>query len=356
MEVMPKRHLEASTEQARAAARKQLGPLKQLTVQPVTRARYESSRTEFYQWLASENLALPSTPYQLDLLISDYLEALWASGKGRTVGSTILAALQDQQPHLKGRLKLSWRLMKTWVSNEIPNRAPPLSADVLHLLVGYSMFKEWHLFATSLLVAFHGLLRTGELLGVLNRHVAISGPKGPATISLGLTKSGKRQGAAESVTFHAEDVCRRLYQWKQSSPAHASLTGSNYAWRKRFATVLTAVGLDGIDYRPYSLRRGGATHFFQLYGNFDKILVLGRWQSIATARLYINEGLAVQAELSIPWSPFTRNLRSQYLKSLTVSLPKLDPSTKKASSQGRGSRKQQKKSKSKGKNGSSPGV
>lgn len=131
-------------------------------------------------------------------------------------------------------------------------------------------------------------------------------------------------------------MCRRLYQWKQSVHPNTSLTGSSYAWRKQFSAVLTAVGLTDFDFRLYSLRRGAATHYFQLYGNFDKLLMMGRWQAVATARIYINDGLSVLAEMSLPWNPYTKNLRSQYLKSLTSSLPKLDPSTKKYSSQARG--------------------
>lgn len=333
---MPKRHLEGQNDEERAKIRKQLGSLKQLTVQPVTRARYVKAREEFYEWLAHENLVLPTSAFQLDLVVSDYLEHLWAIGKGRSFGSTILAAIQDQQPHLKGKLKLSWRLMKTWVTQEVPNRAPPLSLDALHLMVGYSLFKGQPLFALSLLVGFHALLRTGELLGLCARHVSVSGPKGPAVISLGLTKAGKRQGAAESVTINSEDVCRRLHQWKVAVHPNSSLTGSSYAWRKQFSSVLTATGLDHFDFRPYSLRRGAATHYFQLYGNFDKLLIMGRWQAVATARIYINSGLAVLAEMTFPWTSFSRNLRSQYLKSLTVPLPKLDPGTKKESSQNRG--------------------
>lgn len=51
---MPKRHLEASTPEARAKIRKNLGRLKSLTVQPVTRRRYEEARESFYSWLRQE--------------------------------------------------------------------------------------------------------------------------------------------------------------------------------------------------------------------------------------------------------------------------------------------------------------
>ena len=331
---MPKRVLEAHTEEGRAKQRKTLGTLKSLTVQPVTRARYTDAKNQFFEWLRNEGLVLPQSAYHLDLVVSDYLEALWAQGKGRTHGSNILAALQDVQPHLKGKLKGSWRLMKTWVTHEVPNRAPPLSLDVLHLLVGYALFKQKPIFALSLLLAFHALLRTGELLGLCAKHISISKAKGPAIISLGLTKAGKRQGAAESVTVHAEDVCRRLYQWKQHVKANTSLTGPAHIWRQQFAAYLSALNLSHFEYRPYSLRRGGATYYFNLLGSFDKLLVLGRWQAAATARIYINDGLSVLTELNIPWNPYLRNLRSQYLKSLTHTLPKLELT--KQASKGRG--------------------
>ena len=267
--------------------------------------------------------------------MSDYLEHLWAQGKGRTCGSNLLASLQDTQPHLKGKLKSSWRLMKTWVTHEIPNRAPPLSEDTLHLLVGYALFKSDHVFALSLLLGFHGLLHTGELLNLKAKDISISKAKGPAVVSLGLTKSGKRQGAAESVTIHSEDVCRRLHQWKQAVSPHASLTGPSHVWRKTFNEYLQKTNLEDLQYRPYSLRRGGATHYFQRWGAFDRLLHFGRWQSVSTARLYVNEGLAVLTELTIQWTSFQKTLRNQYTRSFTKPLPKLDNTTRKSQARGR---------------------
>lgn len=340
---MPKRLLEKATEEERAKQRKAIGSLKSLTVQPVTRQRYQEARELFYKWLESENLTMAHTAFYLDLQVSDYLEYLWSQGKGRTTGSNLLAGLQDAQPHLKGKLKSSWRLMKTWVTHEVPNRAPPMSLEVLHLLVGYALFRNEHSFALSLLLGFHALLRTGELLAVQAKHVSVPKARGPAVISLGYTKTGKRQGAAESVTLHNEDVCRRLHQWVQHVPNHAFLTGKSYSWRKTFNTFVDNLGLTELAYRPYSLRRGGATHYFSMGGSFDKLLLLGRWQAAATARLYVNEGMSVLTEMKIPWTPFLRNLKAQYLKSLTQPLAKLERTKDKHPSQARGRRKGAKK-------------
>eukprot|EP00435_Cladocopium_sp_Y103_P053819 s178_g17.t1 len=150
-----------------------------------------------------------------------------------------------------------------------------------------------------------------------------------------LTKAGKRQGAAESVTIHSADVCRRLFQWKSCASPETLLCGAAHKWRKQFADVVSAVGFQDFDYRPYSLRRGGATHLFQVQGRFDALLVLGRWQAASTARIYINSGLAVLAEISIPWNPFIRNLRSQYLAGLTKPLAKLELTNQRSQIRGR---------------------
>ena len=136
--------------------RKQIGTLKQLTVQPVTRPPYNQALHDFFEYLNGIKQPLPGQAKGLDLVVSDYLEHLWAQGSGRTEGSNILAALQDTQPHLKGKLMQSWRLMKAWVVHEIPNRAPPLSLQCLEIMVGYSLFKGVAEFALILLVFFFG--------------------------------------------------------------------------------------------------------------------------------------------------------------------------------------------------------
>ena len=342
---MPKRHLEAHTTEARAKMRKQLGTLRQLTVQPTTRKRYDQALSDFFKFLKTIRRSIPSSAHELDLLVSDFLEQLWAEGQGRSAGSNVLAALQDSQPHLKGKLLQSWRLMKTWVVHEVPNRAPPLPLEHLEAMVGYNLFKQRPLFALSLLVGYFGLLRTGEILSLTAGQVSVENPKGPAVISLGLTKAGKRQGAAESATIHVEDVCRRLHQWKMHATNHTKLATSNYQWRKIFNDTLRALEFDSVDFRPYSLRRGGSTHFFTRQGSFDKLMVLGRWQAVKTARIYVNEGVAVLAELNLKLTPLAKTVRQQYLRSFIQSLPKLSPAPKRCRPGGRG-KAPQKRSKS----------
>ena len=159
---------------------------------------------------------------------------------------------------------------------------------------------EHYEFALSLLVGFHGLLRTGELLGIQAWQVNITGASCPAVISLGLTKAGKRQGAAESITITELSVVRLLWVWKQRVPSHSFLTEKPHVWRSLFADCINKLKLSQWEFRPYSLRRGGATHLFVKCGSLDRVLLAGRWTAIKTAKVYLNSGLAMLTEIQIP--------------------------------------------------------
>lgn len=330
----PKRkRLEGRTKEERQRLRKSLGSLRSLTVQPATKKRYNLAIDKFLSFLNQEGLQLPKERHRLDALTSEYMEHLWSSGEGRALASDTVAGLQDLDPRLKGQLPCTWRLLKVWHANEVPNRAPPFPQVVIDAIVGYCLLHEKSLFALSILLGFYGMMRTGEVLQLRRNQVELNGPDGPAILSLGLTKSGKRQGAAESITITVHEVCRRLWQWKSSS--HTYLAPSSSCWRKEFGNILEALGLTSFGFRPYSLRRGGATFWFTKHGSLDRLLLQGRWQAVRTARIYINEGLSVLAEMHVP-SHKLRGFCHIYKRSLTSDLPQLEHTRKARSSGGRG--------------------
>ena len=248
-------------------------------------------------------------------------------GGGRSLASDTIAGLQHYDPKIKGHLAGSWRLLKTWVANEIPSRAPPLTEEALHTMVGYALFHKQVAFALSLLLGFYGLLRTGELLNLRNKDIVQESANSVAVISLGMTKGGQRAGAAESVTITEVETLRRLWQWKQSCTKGTSLCPTPYQWRKLFSDTVTALGLEDYQYRPYSLRRGGATFFFNKHGQLDRLLIQGRWQSAKTARLYINSGLAILAENQLKLAPHAKVFHNQFVQSKRSPLPKLEHAT-----------------------------
>eukprot|EP00435_Cladocopium_sp_Y103_P073912 s436_g45.t1 len=277
-----------------------MGSLKSLTIQPRTRARYDKAKAKFYEYLRFNSLELPTQKSLLDGLLCDYLENLWATGEGRALASDTLAALQDTSPRIKGSIPGAWRLLRTWLTNEIPNRAPPLPERMVHALAGYFLFHRQPRMALSLLLGFYSMLRTGELLGIRNKDVTVDVLNTTAVISLGFTKGGKRTGASESTTVAVTEVVRRLAQWKRNTPPGSLLCPKPSTWRKSFSQAIAALSLETWEFRPYSLRRGGATFWFGKHGSLDRILLQGRWMAARTARTYLNEGLAVLAEMNLP--------------------------------------------------------
>lgn len=185
-----KAHLEGCSKEERAKQRQNLGTLKQLAIQPQTHKRYQAARERFFAYLSENHLELPRCIPAFDDLLSDYVEHLWASGEGRALASDSVAAMQDAEPRLKGSLQGTWRLLKTWHTNEVPNRAPPLPEAVLEATLGWCLFHEDYAFGVSLLLGFYGLLRTGELLSVCNHHIFMTAPDKPAVVALGLVTVG----------------------------------------------------------------------------------------------------------------------------------------------------------------------
>ena len=98
------RLLEAQKPEDRAKQRQKLGTLRELTVQPTTRARYNVATDAFLNFLKAEKLELPGNKKDMDPLVCDYLKHLWASGAGHALASDTLAGLQDLQPDLRSRL------------------------------------------------------------------------------------------------------------------------------------------------------------------------------------------------------------------------------------------------------------
>ena len=324
---MSKVVLENKDPRTRAQQRQKLGTLKQLTVQPATRARYDKAIDAFLKFLTSNKLQLPYQRERIDSLAAEYLEHLWCTGAGRGLASDTLAALQDQDPRLRGLLQTSWRLLKTWHSHEIPSRAPPFPEFILQCLVGWSLFQEHFSFAVSLMVGFYGMLRTGELLTLKKEHFSLSVATGVAVISLGYTKGGKRMGAMESVTLTHVTAISYLKQWLQLALPGQSLCKTPVCMAKDVFR-LQQLKLHSFEFRPYSLRRGGATWYFTKFSSLDRVMVMGRWQAARTARIYLNEGQAALADMHftpqrVHLNPFHRTfLNTNPLKHQTLEPPR----------------------------------
>ncbi|CAL1153513.1 unnamed protein product, partial [Cladocopium goreaui] len=97
--VMPKRKLlEQHKASDRARERQKLGTLRELTVQPATRKRYQRATQAFFDFLHQEQLEISRKRDQFDIVVCEFLEHLWSTGVGRGQANDTVAGLQDLQP------------------------------------------------------------------------------------------------------------------------------------------------------------------------------------------------------------------------------------------------------------------
>lgn len=73
--------------------------------------------------------------------------------------------------------------------------------------------------------------------------------------------------------------------------------GSSNQFRRQLQSVLNVLQLGDYNFTGYSLRRGGASHAFANGQTFDQLLIRGRWQSVRTARQYLDSGRAALIQL-----------------------------------------------------------
>ena len=160
------------------------------------------------------------------------------------------------------------------------------------------------------------MLRTREIIALRGAQLLTDPQQSKLIASLGLTKGGKRQGAAESVVISYDLVVNFVQRWKSLASDNIPLAVTLANWRALFNDAFTALKLNKHGFRPYSLRRGGATWWFSKHRSLDKILLQGRWQAPKTGRIYMNEGLSNLAEMALTSSlpslaPFLRFFSQQ---------------------------------------------
>lgn len=76
---------------------------------------------------------------------------------------------------------------------------------------------------------------------------------------------------------------------------------SGTAFRQLFSKILEKLHISHLSFRPYSLRRGGATWEMQSHGLMERTLIRGRWKNSNVARIYIQDGLSLLPRLTMSW-------------------------------------------------------
>ena len=148
------------------------------------------------------------------------------------------------------------------------------------------------------MLGFHCLLRTGELLAAKVDDFQFDVAGGTAILNLHVTKGGARRAQQEVVTIDDAILVRWLATILDGMlPGDPLIDLSQQKFRALFADLCRTLRLTQMSFKPYSLRRGGATYHYRRFGNLDRTALRGRWACLRTARIYITDGVATQQEI-----------------------------------------------------------
>ena len=252
----------------------------------------------------------------LDERVTDWIQRKWENGDSLHLVSDALCGLHYFEPWTRRGIPTAWRVFSTWRKLESPSRAPPLTDTIIYSLANYAISHCDLAFGSLLVLGFFGLLRTGELLHLRPCDILLGRDR--VILSLFDTKSGKRDNVAEMVSFYDPfsvellTVLLKIREENRTSKVPIWMYSAQ-SFRNTFKRHLIRFDLGKHDFRPYSLRRGGATHLFQVTGSMEAALLRGRWGSSRVARIYISDALSYLPGLTFTydakemlkkWSPF----------------------------------------------------
>ena len=298
---MPRRVLRpqrgASTAE-RAAARARLGPLHSLLISPRMTVRYSRAVYRFIE-MTSLLFVLSDDLVELDRQLAFYLEWLWQEGEAKSLAADTICGLQHSL-NIRRCFPGSWRLYGAWTRTEVPFRASPLPLEAVLAISGWLMAAGEVGAAALCICGYNCILRTGELLTLARNHIQWNESMSAGVIILPWTKSGQRAGCMESVTFNDPIVAGILRAaCVRVGPQSRLFTDSGQRFRALFDAALEACSLQGLGFRPYSLRRGGATSDYLQHLSVQNTMIRGRWMSLKACRIYITEGQEALARLGL---------------------------------------------------------
>ena len=310
---MPKVVRNFETKRERQEERKKVGKLEDAIVKSVTSERYQQSFEQFLSFTNLSKAQVRAFPERIDERLSEYIESLWSDGEPKSYANYVVAAVQYFAPECKRKLTKSWKLVSTWNKIELPARVVPISAEILLAIAGLFMKWQWQKLGLMLVVAYSTFLRTGEIFRIRRENVVFGAGDQPAVKFLQDTKTAQRKQILWEKVLVKEPLavdCLRALCLSCSSP-QLLVQDSIFQFRRLWKQAVAELQLSQWKILPYSIRRGGATSAYKRGMSFEELMQQGRWSNVATARIYLDEGLQELQNFSL--TPPTRHLLQQAL-------------------------------------------
>jgi Phage integrase family len=267
---------------------------------PDTVKRYLEGIPHFLAW-ATKGAWPMRTAWDLDMTLSQYLNFLYKSGKGKHVGINLRCGVQLILPAMDKKLDHTDRALSGWCKLQPTVSHPPLTYPLTATIAVTMARNGEYETGVGVLVAFAGWLRISELTNLRASDVADGhdprriGTSTSATrtiLAIKQAKTGRNQ-SVELKDQSAENLLREVRKDKKGTDL--LFPGGPNKFRKVFLQACQALRLRGA-YVPHSLRHGGATQAFMNDMKIEDILVHGRWKANNSARTYIQQSRSILLE------------------------------------------------------------
>ena len=289
-----------------------MSSLRESAVASTTLRTYDKNLNNFLQFTRlSFSLFLTFDAQRLDAKLAAYIEHMHATAAPFDYASHAVHGVIFRRPELRGpsSLPISRQCLRGWARTRLTASHPPLTWE-LTVLFAVNMARSGHHGpAVAILLAFDCYLRVGELTRL--RYCDVVQPHDPrlgsghTTMALRLPKT--KTGLNQWVSLQNADVTSILVHWlRQQGHVHDQsstrrvfpFSPSHLRWLLH--RVKEQLGLSATPYVPHSLRHGGATYDYLRGASIEQVMYRGRWQSMVSARRYIQTGRALLVAQQVP--------------------------------------------------------
>ncbi|CAK0888093.1 unnamed protein product [Prorocentrum cordatum] len=264
-------------------------PLRELAATPLARKRYQEAVGSVFDWWVEQKREVQSA-VQADMGLVDYIEGRLAAGGSLLDVNCAIAGMCHHFPPFRGRLRESWRLARTWQRAGPAGRARPIAPLIALAFSSGFLAAGFPAAAAILLAAYDTYPRTGEIMALRWHDITTYENSGSAMTRLRDTKSQHQTGAGESVTVRSQTAVALLLKARE-------LAGT--ASRCEQPAIGMPPALEDQRLTLYSWRRGGASAGFRSHGSMETTLLRGRWASVRTARLCVQDAVAEATTLAL---------------------------------------------------------
>lgn len=286
--------------------------LRESAVTPTTLRTYRKNMINFLKFARlTYPIFLTLGVRRLDSLLAAYIERLHSQGSPFDYASHAVHGVAFHRPELRGPMSLptARQCLRGWARTRTTTSHPPLTWELTVVLAATMAKAGNHGPAVAILLAFDCYLRVGELTRL--RCCDIVQPLDPrmgsghTAMALRLPKT--KTGLNQWVSINNTDVTALLVTWMQHQHHDFSQQSIRLVFpfspshlRSLLHSTKEKLGLGATPYVPHSLRHGGATRDYLHGASIEHVMYRGRWQSMVSARRYIQTGRALLVAQQVP--------------------------------------------------------